>query len=93
MKQKLGFYGWLKKQRKRDDPIGDIARDAMEDRDFPRRAKSLTVYVDYLEDINACGDAISALHTCWQEYQVYKYGPKPIPKPFTKKIKMSATVH
>jgi uncharacterized protein YozE (UPF0346 family) len=63
-----GFYRWLTKQKGRDDSIGDIARDARLDPDFPRRIRSGGALCDYLQNRGACMAAIEAADRAWGEY-------------------------
>jgi hypothetical protein len=46
--QHRSFAAWLRNQRRRDDPVGDLARDAAADRHWPKAAKSLPRLLDYL---------------------------------------------
>jgi hypothetical protein len=65
---KMTFYAWLGKQIKRDDPVGDLARDARyPSADKPRR-HTLTTWLNYLYKYNACDKAIEALRVAWGEY-------------------------
>ena len=61
------FGVWLRAQRYRDDPVGDIARDVIEDAKFSRRS-GMARQVDYLEWHGACDGAIKALKAAWAEY-------------------------
>ena len=60
------FTQWLKQQRRRDDPIGDLARDVCADPDFP--------VVRYREDVvaylgdRADGRVGQALDRAWRAY-------------------------
>lgn len=42
------FYAWLTRQVDRDEPIGDLARDVVDDRDFPRGLHTLPELLDHL---------------------------------------------
>ena len=64
------FYAWLKQQKHRRDPVGDLARDAIRDRDWPKRKGApLSECREYLEDIGACRDAMKAFYRAQKEYQ------------------------
>jgi uncharacterized protein YozE (UPF0346 family) len=63
------FYGWLKEQRERDDPVGDVARDAMVDAGFPRWNKPFSAYSSHLRACQASPEAMRALREAWQEYK------------------------
>jgi hypothetical protein len=65
----LTFIQWLKQQRDRDDPVGDLARDAASDRRFPR-SNSLVRLQAYLAfDTYAIDLAQIALVRAWAEWQ------------------------
>jgi len=67
--QSKTFKQWLRSQKNRNDPIGDFARDAMVDPDFPKYVcKSPDKIADYLESHNACAGAIAAFNAGWQEF-------------------------
>ena len=57
----MTFWRWLRRQHRRNDRVGDLARDAWVDRDWPRRARRLSTPVAYLRSVNACDGAIESL--------------------------------
>lgn len=59
--------GWLKKQIKRQDPVGDLSRDAARDPDFPKKGIR-EMYLDYLRIKGACEAARKAFRKAWREY-------------------------
>ena len=63
------FYRWLMKQRRRDDPIGDLSRDAGSDHNFPVRTSSLDILRARLLTKQACSEAIQALHEAFEEFK------------------------
>ena len=63
------FTTWLKAQRGRDDPVGDLARDAAADRHWPKAAKSLPRLLDYLAGRGACPGAVEACRRAWAEFR------------------------
>ena len=72
---KKSFYEWLLKQKKRDNPIGDLANDAERDTTFPQEGCDLLHCETYLERMHlrllvagACEEAHSALDEAWDEY-------------------------
>ena len=66
---KVNFKTWLLKQRKRDDSVGDLARDAKET-PFPRGCTSwIKVYMFILKEYDPCDGAIKALHRARKEYE------------------------
>ena len=64
-----GFYRWLIKQTKRDDPIGDLANDALRDKTFPVESSSLKLIKAHLKFKSACDEAIQALEEAFDEFK------------------------
>jgi len=62
------FKAWLQKQRKRNDPVGDLSRDVGADPDC-RGISGLKGWVDHLQGCGACDGAIEAMKKAWQEYR------------------------
>jgi hypothetical protein len=74
------FTAWLLRQRKRDDPIGDLARDFKSDRDNthrraaePKLPHQITPASlrSYLTHRGACDGAQDALLSAAREYRLY----------------------
>lgn len=63
----MTFMQWLRKQAKRDDPIGDLARDAKADR--RHKPKSRAGWQRFLQSVNACEGAKVAANEAWDEYE------------------------
>lgn len=64
--RRASFSRWLRRQRRRDDAVGDLARDVREDPDWPGR--TLRTMHNYLLDVGACDGANDALHAAWAEW-------------------------
>jgi uncharacterized protein YozE (UPF0346 family) len=64
-----GFKAWLRTQRHRKDAIGDLARDAVQDRCWPRGSASLGHLEKHLEKHDAMPAAIEALRRAWIEWR------------------------
>lgn len=62
------FYGWLGKQTARDDRVGDLARDAMEDTSSPKRA-GIAGWRAHLRKVHACPAALETLEIAWREFR------------------------
>lgn len=63
------FSQWLGQQRDRDDPVGDLARDAFYDaRTY--KLQSLDEWMAYLDSVgvSASGGAAKACGQAWAEY-------------------------
>lgn len=69
---KSHFYKWLIKQQKRDDPIGDLARDVKRDKSYPFTTESLRKLESYLFRKKAIDEAIQALNEAYKEFKQKK---------------------
>lgn len=56
------FSSWLKKQKHRDDKIGDLARDYISSKD------KQNITLKYLQDNHACDGAINAYKEAKKEF-------------------------
>lgn len=63
------FYSWLLQFKSDNTPLGDLARDAKADKDFPRHAISYKHLNDYLVSKAACKDALSIFEKAFREYE------------------------
>lgn len=63
------FHRWLFRQLKRDDLIGDLARDAERDSSFPSTSNSLEALRSHLRRRNAISEARVALEEGWAEFE------------------------
>lgn len=61
------FLGWLRVQRGRDDPIGDLSRD--EERDRLIEPASFKHLSKQLREFRACSEATWAAWHAWREYR------------------------
>jgi uncharacterized protein YozE (UPF0346 family) len=59
------FSRWLFKQKELDTPIGDLARDAIEDDTWPRKAKRFIDFRLYLESVGASTACLRTLTEAW----------------------------
>ncbi len=64
----VSFRAWLRRQEHRDDPVGDLARDAADDRMFPHVGKLDTI-VGYLLLMHACHEAVEAARVAHAEWR------------------------
>lgn len=71
MKPELTFRQWMKKQDKRDDPVGDLARDMADDKAMQGvRLNSAKAFVSYLiAEHNPSESCIEAAKRAWREYE------------------------
>lgn len=68
MKRK-SFYRFLMQQLDRDDPVGDLAKDAKRDSSAPKKLSSLRVWQSHLWIKHACHEAVEALKEAFCEYK------------------------
>jgi hypothetical protein len=61
-----GFSSWLLRQVGRNDPIGDVAREAKADPEFPRTGsvENIEAYVS----LHGCSGAVEALRKAIREW-------------------------
>jgi uncharacterized protein YozE (UPF0346 family) len=65
----IAFSDYLLGQRGRDDAVGDLARDAARDPEWPKqRGLSFNRLRNYLIFNNASQSALDALECAWNEY-------------------------
>ena len=67
-----GFYSWMEKQKGRGDVVSDFARDMLNDKSFPKSAKSLKEVLNYLKSnspFHYIDDEVEiAVRTSWIEF-------------------------
>lgn len=63
-----GFSRWLNAQREREDPIGDLARDADRAAYWPHDVTDLDRARSLIRCHGACSEAVEALEAAWREY-------------------------
>ncbi len=66
------FYSWLMQFKDDDTAIGDLAKDARRDRGFPRRSISYRNLKAYLENCQACDEAINTFSDAFAQYKAAK---------------------
>lgn len=64
----MTFYNFLENQIDRDDPVGDLARDAMYDKRFPH-IETEGALLSHLRIMGACDGALDAASEAWKEYE------------------------
>jgi uncharacterized protein YozE (UPF0346 family) len=64
----MTFWQWINRQKRRDDAVGDIARDIIGDPEWPRRAWKLTTLMEYLASAAASPNAVRAFAQAWGEW-------------------------
>jgi len=64
----MSFTAWLRRQRRSNDRVGDLARDVVIDDNWPR-GRTLTRLDAYLVEVPACDAARVSLRVAWDEYR------------------------
>jgi uncharacterized protein YozE (UPF0346 family) len=64
----MTFKAWMQLQRKREDPVGDLARDVLVDRTWPRTQDTVKLR-QYMVKRGAVENALLALDRAYAEYQ------------------------
>ena len=72
------FYRWLVSQIDRPDRIGDAAKDANADQNFPREKSQIEEIKSYLNSHGACSAAIESFKEGWLEY-IQQYPERIVP--------------
>ena len=60
------FRAWLMEQKKRKDPIGDLARDVIRDSKF--KGTTVQELEDRMFQLHACAEALDALRDAKSEF-------------------------
>ncbi len=64
----MTFKAWLMLQMKRDDPVGDLARDILKDPTWPRTQDTVKLR-QYMVKRGSVENALLALDRAYSEYQ------------------------
>jgi uncharacterized protein YozE (UPF0346 family) len=64
----MTFKAWLMLQKKRDDPVGDLARTVLQDRIWPRTQDTVKLR-QYMVKRGAVENTLLALDRAYSEYQ------------------------
>ena len=67
----MTFLEWCRAQCKRQDTVGDFARDWVADRERPRAPSSCLQILEYLDDCGAIEAAKRAAVRCWNEWRLF----------------------
>ncbi|MET7649012.1 YozE family protein [Streptomyces sp. NPDC005426] len=67
-----GFGGWLAQFTQVKGAMGDLARDAAADTDWPDEPDELETYVDHLESAGASTAALDTLADAWARYVAWQ---------------------
>jgi uncharacterized protein YozE (UPF0346 family) len=64
----MTFKAWLMLQMKRDDPVGDLARDVLKDRTWPRTQDTVKLR-QHMVKRGVVENTLSAFDRAYSEYQ------------------------
>lgn len=64
----MGFKTWLREFKNEDTALGDLARDVLADKKFPRVSNSIEPAATHLTMHHACSDAKRMLLEAWDLY-------------------------
>ena len=65
----ISFYTWLMRRKDDDNQIGDLARDAKDDKDANAKTFKTKESTElHLLHKNACSEALETLDYAWEEY-------------------------
>ncbi len=65
----MQFKTWLSLQKDRDDPVGDLARDAIQDPNRPLKLGDWREYLGNVGEAGACDGALTAFERAKTEYE------------------------
>jgi hypothetical protein len=63
------FYSWLLQFKNDDTSVGDLAREAISDKGFPRHSVSRKHLRDFLESMNACDNVMCIFEEAFTRYE------------------------
>lgn len=65
----ISFYDWLTKQKQMRTPIGEFARAAARDKEFPQDVAALEALLEYVRGSkNGSAQAVAIARTAYQAY-------------------------
>ena len=70
------FTAYLRRQTRRQGPVGDIAREVQEDPNWPEGVGDIDGLHDYLNTHTTYAPAHEALDMAWDEYQTESNRPE-----------------
>lgn len=65
----MNFNEYLKLYAEEDSRLGDFARDALNDPDFPE-GKTRALYQPYMEEKHPCTGCMEAFEELWKQYEL-----------------------
>jgi len=77
MSEQVGFYAWLTKQKGQRNAVGELARAAARDTEFPKDMATLEQILDHYKSSNASAASIAVARSA---YRAYERSVKPAPR-------------
>jgi len=65
----IRYTTWIRQFKEKQTPIGDFARDVISDKSNYPRSNNYQDMLEYLENHNACYEAVDAFEETWYDYQ------------------------
>ena len=69
-KSRISFKTWIMRYKNKDNPMGDLARDIADDRDFPDGTDLAEISL-YLVRQNPCPECIKVFRTACKRYLTF----------------------
>ena len=63
------FYEWLTKQKGQRNPVGELARAAARDAEFPREMATLEQVLDHYRKSSASAESIAVARSAYRTYE------------------------
>jgi uncharacterized protein YozE (UPF0346 family) len=66
----IPFFDWLTKHKSLRTPVGDLAREVLKDKNFPRNLTTLDAFLDYLKaSPNSSSEALAKARVTWRAFE------------------------
>ncbi|HEY3664627.1 MAG TPA: YozE family protein [Polyangiaceae bacterium] len=66
----IPFFDWLTKHKGLRTPVGDLAREVLKDKNFPRDLTTLDAFLDYLKaSPNSSSEALAKARVTWRAFE------------------------
>lgn len=69
MAAQVGFYEWLTKQKGQRTPVGELARAAARDAEFPKELATLEQVLDHYRQSEASAESIAVARSAYRAYE------------------------
>ncbi len=69
--RRKSFYSWLIDQRNRGDEVGDVAKLASRDPDWPFKRRALASFKSHMKEHCYYKESFLGLEKAWEEWEKY----------------------